>query len=86
VIGPIADPVEWTPRRDLDWSRLLWVAVVLSPRLEICEALVSGIPVPARRLDFAWVQALDLANDIVLNKELALRVAGHGPLLGKAAA
>ena len=68
----------------LPWARLSALrraaAVALAPRLEVCEALLVGVPVPALRLDPAWVQALGLVGDVVLDAELALRVSGHGPI------
>jgi len=64
-------------------DRRLAGAVFLAPRVEVCEALVAGIPVPARRLDPAWVKALDLDDgNVVLDVELALQVIGYGPLGG----
>jgi hypothetical protein len=66
----------------LSWGRLSALrsaaAVALAPRLEVAEALLAGVAVPARRLDPAWVQALALASDVVLDVELAFRVSGHG--------
>jgi hypothetical protein len=59
-----------------------WAAVVLAPSLVVCEALLNGVPVPARRLDQAWVRALALSGDVVLDAELVLRVNAHGPLVG----
>lgn len=53
-------------------------AFLLADRVEVCEALLAGVPVPARRLDPAWARELSLEGDIVLDEELALRVSAHG--------
>jgi hypothetical protein len=58
----------------------LAAAVALAPQLVIAECLLAGAAVPAGRLDPEWVLALDLAGDVVLDYELALRVNAHGPL------
>jgi hypothetical protein len=55
-------------------------AISLGPRFEVAEALLAGVPVPARRLDPTWADALSLTGDVVLDLELALRVSGHGPI------
>jgi hypothetical protein len=58
----------------------LSAAIYLCPRIELAEALLSGVPVPIHRLDPGWVRALNLTTDVVLDDELALRVNAHGPL------
>ena len=55
------------------WIRL-WAAMVLSPELVICEALLAGVPVPTRRLDPAWVAELGLEGDVLLDEVLVLRI------------
>lgn len=60
----------------------LGAAVMLAPRVEVCEALLAGLPVPADRLDPRWVRRLRLSGDIVLDPELALRVVVCGPMEG----
>lgn len=60
----------------------LAAAVIISPRIEVCEALLAGVKVPAVRLAPGWIAALDLTGNVTLDEQLALRVAGHGPLLG----
>ena len=37
------------------WARV-WRAVMLSPRVEICEALLKGETVPIEKLDAGWVE------------------------------
>lgn len=71
------DPVR---RRERLGDLRLAAAVRLAPSLVVCEALLGGVGVPARSLDPAWVKALDLAGDVLLDEELALRVNAHGPL------
>jgi hypothetical protein len=58
----------------------LAAAVTLAERVEVAEALLCGVPVPARRLDPAWVRELRLAGDVELDLEAALRVVAHGPI------
>ena len=78
---PIAPSIVWPDDSyDRKAAQRLWVAVVLSPRVEVCEALLAGVAVPARRLDRHWVSKLDLSGDVVLDDELVLRVNAHGPL------
>lgn len=60
----------------------LAAAVVLAPRLIVVEALLAGLPVPADRLDRAWVRRLGLRGDILLDPELALRVVAAGAIEG----
>ena len=38
--------------------REIWKAIVLSPTLELCEALLRGESVPVERLDCEWVERL----------------------------
>jgi hypothetical protein len=61
-------------------SRRLWAAVVLSPSLQVSEALVAGLPIKAVRLEPAWRRALKLKRDVVLDEALALRMNAHGPM------
>lgn len=61
-------------------SLRLWAAVVLSPDIVACEALLAGVLVPVRRVDPAWVEALGLEGDVELDERLVLRIAAHGPL------
>jgi hypothetical protein len=79
--------VEFDPIRRADHvaGLRLAAAVTLATRVEVCEALLAGVCVPAKRLDPAWVHTLDLAGDVVLDEELALRVNVHGPLYGRRA-
>ena len=49
----------------------LAAAVVVAPRLIVVEALLAGPPVPADRLDRAWVRRLKLTGDVILTGELA---------------
>jgi hypothetical protein len=60
----------------------LAAAVLLAPRLVVCEALLAGVPVPAGRLDGRWARALGLADNVVLDDALAFAVAAHGPIGG----
>lgn len=64
----------------------LSAAIYLCPHLAVAEALMSGVPVPADRLDLPWVRELELSGDVVLDDELALRVNARGPLNRKEAA
>lgn len=68
-----------TARQRLADLRLA-AGVLLPDRVEVAEALLSGVVVPARRLDPRWAEALSLDGDVVLDEGLAFRVAGHGPL------
>jgi hypothetical protein len=72
-----ADPVR---RRERATDLRLAAAVLLAPRLIVCEALLAGVAVPAKRLEQSWAKALKLRGDVVLDDELALRVNAHGPL------
>lgn len=38
--------------------RRLWRALILAPRLEVCEALLRGETVPISQLDPVWVKRL----------------------------
>jgi hypothetical protein len=58
----------------------LSAALYLCSRLDAAEALLSGVEVPAHRLDPAWVRKFELSGDVVLDDELALRVNARGPL------
>ena len=49
--GPPGASVE----RDLTQT---WVAMMLAPSLEVCEALLRGESVPVDRLDQEWVERL----------------------------
>jgi hypothetical protein len=71
------DPVR---RRERVLDLRLAAAVALSPRLEVCEGLLAGVAVPARRLDARLVAELGLGGDVLLDEELALRVVALGPL------
>ena len=73
------DPVR---RRERLLDVRLAAAVVLAPRVETCEVLLLGLPVPADRLAPVWVAALGLAGAVVLDGALAFRVLGHGPIGG----
>ena len=57
----------------------LSAAIYLCPHLAVAETVMCGLPVPADRLDPAWVQDLELSGDVVLDDELALRVNARGP-------
>jgi hypothetical protein len=61
----------------------LTAAVFLAGRIEICEALLAGEPVPAFRLCPELVRALQLAGEVVLDESVSLRVLARGPLNGK---
>ncbi len=78
---PIPAPKAWPDVDEVRTAHRLWAGLVLSPRLEVMEALLAGQPVPARRLDQAWVCSLSLAGDVVLDDALVLRINAHGPLL-----
>jgi hypothetical protein len=71
------DPVR---RRERVLDLRLAAAVFLAPRVEVCEGLLAGAPVPAGRLDPEWVRALALTGDVVLDEALAYRVNAYGPL------
>lgn len=55
--------------------------VYLSPVLPVAEALLTGLPVPARRLEPWYVRELGLVGDVVLDDGLALRVVACGPAI-----
>ena len=57
--GPIPDP-RFEPAADHDACRRLWQAIVLSPRLEVCEALLRGEQVPRSALDPLWAKRFAL--------------------------
>jgi hypothetical protein len=61
----------------------LAAAVLLAGRVEVCEALLAGVPVPASRLCSELVRGLGLEGDVVLDESLSLRVLARGPLNGK---
>lgn len=42
------------------YSRRLWRAIMLSPTIEICEALLRGENVPTSQLDPLWVKRLGI--------------------------
>ena len=71
------DPVR---RAEILSGHRLDAAVVLAERVEVCEALLAGVPVSARRLDPTLVAELQLAGDVVLDDALALAVVARGPL------
>ena len=71
------DPVR---RRERVGDMRLAAAVALCPRVEVAEALLLGAGVPAQRLDPALRHALDLEGIVELDEELAVRVAGYGPI------
>lgn len=58
----------------------LSAAVYLCSRIEVVEALLSGVEVPVHRLDPWWARVLQLSGDVVLDDALALRVNARGPL------
>jgi hypothetical protein len=64
VSKPIPKPIEWGDLNEEREARRLWAALVLSPRIEVCEGLIAGVPVPTRRLDQGWVSKLDLSGDV----------------------
>jgi hypothetical protein len=57
----------------------LAAAVLLAPRVEVAEALLGGVSVPAERLDPDWRRRLRLVGDVVLDESLALKVIACGP-------
>ena len=61
-------------------DRRLAAAVLLTDRVEVAEALLAGSEVPVHRLDVRWVRLLDLKGVVRLDEELAVRMAGWGPL------
>ena len=67
-------------RAELIAGYRLAAAVVLSERVEVAEALLAGVPVPAKRLHPALAAELELAGKVELDYELALRVIARGPL------
>lgn len=77
---PSPPPKEWPDEVWARESRRIWAALVLSPRVEVFEALLADLPVPADRLDPDWRCALKLKREVVLDEALVLRVNGHGPL------
>jgi hypothetical protein len=74
------DPVR---RHDILVERRLAAAVYLAPRVEVAEALLAGIPVPAERLDPARVRCLALRGSVVLDDALALEVVAAGRRLSE---
>ena len=80
--APIPPAKVWPDAGEIRASQRLWVAIALSPRLEVCEALLADLPVPVRRLDTSWVRALKLVGDVELDDKLVLRVNAYGPLHG----
>ena len=58
----------------------LAAAVQLAVRVEVCEALLLGVPVPAARLEPRLVRALRLSGEVELDEALVLRVMAYGPL------
>jgi hypothetical protein len=42
------------------WAQDFWKALMLSPTIEICEALLDGESVPMDRLDPEWVRRFGL--------------------------
>lgn len=48
------------PPLTAEQTRALWRAVMLSPSLEVCEALLRGEKVPLPALDPLWVKRLRL--------------------------
>ena len=77
---PIPAPKVWPDEIWARASRRMWAALVLSPSVEVFEALLANVAAPARRLDPDWVRVLTLAGDVVLSEALVLRVNAHGPL------
>jgi hypothetical protein len=43
-----------------EWAQDFWKALMLSPTIEICEALLDGESVPIDRLDPDWVRRFGL--------------------------
>ena len=76
---PIPAPTEWPDEVWARASRRLWAALVLSPRVEVFEALLAGVPVSVHRLEPTWRIALQLRTRVVLDAALVLQVNGHGP-------
>ena len=77
--APLPKPKVWQDPVEEKATQRLWAALVLSPRVEVCEALLAGVPVPARRLDATWRVALRLNGPVVLDEALVLQANGHGP-------
>jgi hypothetical protein len=77
--APVPKPKVWQDPVEEKAARRLWAAVVLAPRVEVCEALFAGVLVPAHRLDPTWRVALRLNGRVVLDEALVLQVNGHGP-------
>jgi hypothetical protein len=44
-----------------EWRRL-WRAIMLSPSIDVCEALLRGESVPIDRLDAHWVERFGLRS------------------------
>jgi hypothetical protein len=40
-------------------TRQLWIAMMVAPSVEICEALLLGESVPREKLDPVWVARLE---------------------------
>lgn len=59
----------------------LAAAVILAPRVQVAEALLAGVAVPAQRLAPEWVAALRLDGDVLLDEALALAVMARGPIM-----
>lgn len=77
IVAVEDDPVRrWERQIDLR----LGAAVMLAPTLIVAEALLTGVSVPAHRLNPETVQALHLEGDITLTDQLALLVVAYGPL------
>lgn len=51
--------------RELRWpdAGRLWRAFMLSPSIEVCEALLRGESVPLSRLDPVWVRRFGLKEE-----------------------
>ena len=83
VLAVELDDADWSwfvprPQRCADVQ--LAAAILLAPRIEICEALLAGVPVPAERIDRTLARRLDLRGDVELDARLSLRVVALGPL------
>lgn len=79
--APLPQPKVWPDEIWPRASRRTWAALVLSPSVEVFEALLANVAVPARRLKPDWVRVLNLAGDVVLSEALVLRINAHGPPL-----
>ena len=87
LIAVELDDADWTwfvPRAQRACDVLLAAAVMLAPRVEVCEAMLCGALVRSERLHPAWVQTLALSGDVVLDPLLALRVVAQGPIQSNA--